>query len=80
MYHCTAIQCPALADLLDGFILYATDTTAPYDFRTTATHRCNLGFSLVGASRRTCGGDGSTIIGEWDLSEPSCERRLSTSI
>ena len=73
----TAIECPALTDPTKGGIVYASDTSAPYDFGTTATYSCNLGYSLVGDEVRTCGGDGSSM-GAWDLSEPSCERMLAT--
>ena len=68
----TAIECPALADLTNGAIAYASDTTAPYDIGTTATHSCISGYSLMGTETRTCG-----TTGEWDLSEPSCERKLA---
>ena len=72
----TAIECSALAELTNGAIVYASDTTAPYVFGTTATHSCNSGYSLVGYEIRTCGGNGSSISGEWELSEPSCESEL----
>ena len=74
----TAIECPALSDPANGGIVYVSDTSAPYDFGTTATYSCNSGYSLVGDEVRTCGGDGSNTIGVWDLSEPSCERMLAT--
>ena len=61
---------------MNGAIEYASDTTAPYDFGTTATHSCNSAYSLVGVEIRTCGGNGSSITGEWDMIEPSCERKL----
>ena len=76
IYIYTAIECPALSDLTNGFIVYASDITSLYDFGTTATHSCNKGYSLVGDEIRTCGGDGTSTTGEWDLSEPSCERKL----
>ena len=72
----TAIECPALADVMNGDIVYASDMTAPYDLGTTATHSCNSGYSLVGVKKRTCGGDGSSITGEWDRIEPTCKRKL----
>ena len=59
--------------------MYAFDTSLDYDFGTTATHTCNSGYSLVGVEIRTCGGDGTSTIGEWNLSEPSCERKLILS-
>ena len=72
----TAIECPSLVKLMNGDIVYASDTTAPYDFGTTATHSCNSGYSLVGDEVRTCGGDGSSLTDEWDMIEPACERKL----
>ena len=72
----TAIECPALTDVTNGAIVYTSDTTAPYNFGTTATHSCNSGYSLVGDKIRTCGGDGSNLTGEWDLSEPTCKRQF----
>ena len=75
----TAIECPALADLTNGTIVYASDTIAPYDFGTTATHSCDPGYSFDDDELiRTCVGDGSSITGEWDMSEPTCERKLAT--
>ena len=64
-------------DLTNGAMVYASDTTAPYDFGTTATHSCNSGYSLVGVEVRTCGGDGSSVTGGWDSREPTCERTLA---
>ena len=64
-------------DLTNGAIVYASDTTAPYDFGTTATHSCNSGYSLVGFEVRTCGGDGSSVTGGWDSRETTCERTLA---
>ena len=65
---------------MNGGIVYASDTSAPYDLGTTATYSCNSGYSLVGDEVRTCGGDGSSTMGVWDLSEPSCECKLATYI
>ena len=76
----TAIECPALVNLTNGAILYASDTTAPYDFETTATHSCNPGYFLVGEKTRSCGGNGSSTTGEWDLSEPSCGEECKSAI
>ena len=69
-----------LTDLTDGTIVYGSDTTDPFDFGTTATHSCNMGFSLVGGSLRTCGGDGSSINGVFDEVAPTCERKLFLNI
>ena len=64
-------------DLTNGVIVYASDTTAPYDFGTTATHSCNSGYCLVGVEVRTCGGDGSSVTSGWDSIDPTCERKLT---
>ena len=69
-----------LTDLTDGTIVYASDTSDPYDFGTTATHSCNMGFSLVGVPLRTCGGDGSSINGVFNGVAPTCERKLFLNI
>ena len=74
-----AIVCAVLTDLLNGNIVYASDTTDPFDFGTTATHSCNMGFSLVGGPVRTCDGDGSSINGVFDGTAPTCERKNSLS-
>ena len=65
-------MCAILTDLTDGTIVYGSDTTDPFDFGTTATHSCNMGFSLVGVSLRTCGGNGSSINGV-----PSAEKQYT---
>ena len=37
--------------------LYATDTTAPFNYQTTATYSCNAGYEMsVGDTVRTCSG------------------------
>lgn len=62
-----------LPDLENGSIVYATDNVSPFDFGTTAAHSCNLGFVLVGAAVRSCGGNGTSVTGEWDLGAPFCQ-------
>ena len=68
----TVITCSALS-VDNGMIMYSSDTTAPYDFETTATHQCIEGFSLVGGDEvRTCTGDGSSSNGSWSGQPPAC--------
>ena len=75
----TVIECPATLTVpANGAIVYASDTSASYNFGTTATYSCISGYSLVGDEVRTCGGDGSITMGVWDLSDPSCEGKLAT--
>ena len=51
----TAVTCSSLTALTNGDISYAADTSAPFDFETIATYRCNNGFGLSGGDRvRTC--------------------------
>ncbi len=69
----TAIECSSLTAPIDGIISYAVDTTAPFEFGTTATYKCNTGFGLSGInSDRNCGGLNN--LGEWSGAAPTCER------
>ena len=75
--HCcvlfTAIECPALSTLANGDISYTPDMTGPLDFATIATHSCNTGFFLMGiGTLRSCGGDGSSTVGIWNGTAPTC--------
>ena len=78
--HCTAIECPPLDSITNGFITYAPDTTHNYDLDTVATYICNPGFfldiSLGGSPFRTCfDDDGQDAIGEFDNQTPRCIRK-----
>ncbi len=53
-------------------IAYSPDTTSPFDFGTTATYSCNDGYFLEGEQTRSCAGDGSSTMGTWDLTAPTC--------
>ena len=64
-----AIECPELT-LVNGAVIYTTDTTANYDLGTVATHSCNDGFVLQGSSTRTCmDDDGLDAVGVWSNSD-----------
>ena len=67
-----AITCSTLAPPMNGMITYATDTTAPFDYQTTATYSCDAGYGLsVGDTVRTCSGslEGD---GYWTGTAPIC--------
>lgn len=67
-------MCPALTPPTNGLIDYSPDTSANYDFETTATFSCNPGFGLVGGDEiRTCSGDGSSVVGTWTGTQATCE-------
>ena len=62
-------MCPDLPDPVNGMITFATDTTAEFDFMTTATYSCDSGYALVGMDTvRTCVGEE-----EWSGTAPTCE-------
>ncbi len=74
LYFFTAVICPNLPVPENGFIVFAVDTSAPYDYLTMATYQCNEGYGLSasGDSVRTCilassGGGG------WSGEAPICE-------
>ena len=48
-------------------IVYSSDTTESYDYGTTATYQCDSGYELSGGdTMRTCTGDGSSPVGQWN--------------
>ncbi len=64
--------CPSLTAPMNGLITYATDTTSPFDYQTTATYSCDTGYGLSGDdSARTCVSSGGP--GEWNGIELTCE-------
>ncbi len=76
----TAIECPPLQPITNGFITYAPDNTSDYDLGTVATYACNAGFvldlSLGGSEMRTCVDDnGLDAIGVFDRQAPICVRK-----
>ena len=69
----TAITCSGLSTPSNGIITYTTDTTAPFDYLTTATYVCNTGYGLSGGNRvRNCVGSVAGP-GEWSGTAPTCE-------
>lgn len=71
------IVCSSLPALDNGAVVYAVDTSSPFNCLTTATYSCSTGFALInGARERTCVGS-SAGPGEWSGTGPSCESKLS---
>ena len=66
------ITCSALSPISNGTITYVSDISDPFDFGTTATITCDIGFNLGGDSTRTCSGDGLSPNGMWSGNAPIC--------
>ena len=70
-----AITCPALSDPANGMVTYSSGSPVggmvPFDV--VATYQCDPGYALVGATTRTCTGDGSSTMGAFTGDQPSCE-------
>jgi len=48
-----------------------------YSFGTSVSYDCEAGFGLnPGPTVRTCFGDGSTIVGQFDGEAPTCDGKL----
>ena len=58
-----AIECPALRDIARGSVVVSSRSIG-----STATYRCDSGYSLEGDSQRTC-----LAGGRWSGQEPSCQ-------
>ena len=71
-YALTAIVCQELGPLDDGSVTYSVAEGDPLVFGTRATYSCDMGYSLMGEEIRTCGGNGSSVVGEWNGTEPTC--------
>lgn len=72
MVFSAVISCPTLPPIANGMISYSPNMNSRYDFGTTATYECNVGFFLEGTPTRACTGDGSGIIGSWEGNAPRC--------
>ena len=64
------VMCPELPDIDNGMVSWTG--LAPGD---VATYTCDSGFILVGDATRIC-----TNIGTWSGEEPTCERKLLSSL
>ena len=73
MFSFTVVKCSALPNTENGDIAYSGDTTEPYDYGTTATYQCDSGYELTGGDTvRTCTGDGSSQVDQWNGTAPIC--------
>ena len=73
IYNYTVIECSSLPAIENGTIAYSSDTTEPYDYGTTAMYQCDSGYELTGGDTvRTCTGDGSSSVGQWNGTAPNC--------
>ena len=69
------VTCTALPAPTNGLITYSPDITAPYDFQTIATYRCNTGYGLSGGTGTpTVCVDATVGSGEWVGDRYTCER------
>ena len=64
----TALACTDLMDLVNGGITYDMETINNRPVDTVATYTCNVSYTLIGGSTRTCGSDRV-----WSGSDPVCE-------
>ncbi len=62
------ITCPSLAPPVNAIITYAIDTTAPFNYQTTATYSCTGGYGLSGedVSRMCIFSSTSVGGGDWN--------------
>ena len=72
LFTCVVVICLEVADIANGSISYATDTTVPFELGTRAFYRCDSGFVLVGSTTRTCHTNSLSPIGLWMESPPVC--------
>ena len=69
----TAITCSALPAVGNGTIIYNYTTTPFYDYETTAVYECDTGYEVTSGDRvRTCTGDGSSSVGQWNGTAAFC--------
>ncbi|XP_065192652.1 complement receptor type 2-like isoform X1 [Sycon ciliatum] len=66
--RCVPSFCPADNDLVNGSTMYEP-ANEKQRYNTTATHRCDIGFTLVGTRVRTCRSDDT-----WSAPMPECKR------
>ncbi len=73
----SVIMCESLSAPLNGTISFVADTTATFDFRTTATYACDKGFALSGGNpERTCEEGPIEGMGAWSGSALTCFGKL----
>ncbi len=65
-------MCDALPAPANGGIDYTGDTDPLYDFGTSATVNCSVGYGASDLTPRVCSGDDSSNIGVWDGTAATC--------
>ena len=74
-----AISCSTLPAAQNGIFFPSTDVSEPYDYGTTATYQCDSGYELTGGDTvRTCTGNGSSPVGQWNGTAPVCTGKDKT--
>ncbi len=76
-----AITCEDIPDPVNGQITHVPDTHAPFEYGNEARYSCyvdgenRIGYGLTGGNHtRVCSGDGSSVMGQWTGTAPTCER------
>ena len=80
LFTISGITCVLLTDPTNGDATtydMSSDVIGNYPFGTVASFSCMTGFGIVGIVTRTCGGDGSSVMGTFDGSTPTCECKNS---
>ncbi len=68
--HHIIVLCPIIETLSNGMVSYSP-SAMPLVAGTVATYTCDTGYTLVGASTRTC-----SVDGDWITAAPTCLREL----
>ncbi len=78
-----AITCEDIPDPVNGQITHVPDAHAPFEYGNEARYSCyvdgenRIGYGLTGGNHtRVCSGDGSSVMGQWTGTAPTCEREL----
>ena len=75
-----AIRCPALPAVNNGRVTYSSKATDSHTYGTTATYQCDSGYELTGGDTvRTCTGDGSSPVSQWNGTAPVCTGKDSNT-
>ena len=77
---CAVITCPPLPDHPYGNITYSPDNTPPYLFGTQAKYVtvCPEGLERSGGDDvKTCTGDSSSPLGQWNGTAPVCTSKIA---
>ena len=70
-FYFSVIQCPT--PILPVNDVAFIDCSDKYNFGSLCVFTCPIGHSLVGSKSLLCGGDGLSLVGEWDEDYPKCE-------